>query len=126
MDDCQILCPPTRYFNGTYTHTYVGYECLHHLQVVIERRQVKSSEPIVLGLIDGTVRRQVPQDESKGTHVAPQSSVVQAVEAIGVGDGDIHLGLHQQLHYVVTLLGDGIMKGCVTLSILNNNRRLYT
>ena len=72
-------------------------------------------EPIVFCLIDGGAEREVGKDESNGSHVAPESRVVERIEAIVVGDGMVSLELKQQLNNVVTLLGDGIMKRSITL-----------
>ena len=55
---------------------------------------------------------------TQGPHVAPQGGVVQTVEPVAVGDRDVHVRLQQQLHHVVTLLGDGVVEGCVSLRVL--------
>ena len=44
--------------------------------------------------------------------------MVQGVEAIVVGDGDVSAGLQQHGQHVITLLADGVVQGCVTLRVL--------
>ena len=97
---------------------HMSNERLCHLQVVVEGSKMQRCEAVVLWLVDGAVRGQVGQDEPHGPHVAPQGGVVQAVEAVAVGEGDVHLALHQQLHHVVALLRDGVVEGRVSVSIL--------
>ena len=41
--------------------------------------------------------------------------MVEGIEAVVVGDGVVGLELEQQLNDVITLLGDGIVKGSVSL-----------
>lgn len=72
-------------------------------------------EAIVLGLVDGRAEGEVGQDEAYGAHVAPQGRVVEGIEAIVVGDSVVGLALNEKLDYVISLLGDGIMKWCVSL-----------
>ena len=86
--------------------------------MIVQRGQVQCCETIVLCLIDGGAEREVGKDESNGSHVAPERSVVEGIEAVVVGDGMVGLELKQQLNNVITLLGDGIMKRSITLRIL--------
>ena len=79
-------------------------------------------EAIILGLVDGAGGREMSEDEPHGTHVASESCVVQTVEAIVVGGGDVRLRLHQQLYHVVTLLGNGVMKGRIPFQVLQGTR----
>ena len=44
---------------------------------------------------------------------------MEAVEAVVVGDGVVGLALDEELDNVVSLLGDGVVKGRVSLGILN-------
>lgn len=76
-------------------------------------------EAIVLGLVDGAIWGEVGEDQPHGTHVPTQGGVVQTVEAVAIGHGDVDLcRFHQELHHVVTLLGNGVMEGRVALRIL--------
>ncbi len=106
--------------------SHTSNEGLCDLQVVVECREVESREPVVLWLVDGAGGGQVGQDEPHGTHVPPQGCMVQAVEAVAVGEGDVHLCLQQELDHVVSLLRDGVVEGCVTISILDKGRRCST
>ena len=76
---------------------------------------MQSRESVVLCLVDGGAYGEVGQDESNGSHVSPEGGVVEGIEAIVVGDGVVGLELEQQLNNVITLLGDGIVKGSVSL-----------
>ena len=79
---------------------------------------MQGGEAVVLGLVDGAGGRKMGEDEAHSAHVPPQSCMVQAVEAIVVGGRDVRLGLQQQLHHVVALLGYGVMEGRVSLQVL--------
>lgn len=50
--------------------------------------------------------------------VPTQCSMVQGVEAVVVGDGDVGSGLQQHRQHVVPLLTDGVVQRCVALRIL--------
>jgi hypothetical protein len=89
-------------------------QCLCYLDVIVKRGKVQRCEAIILCLIDGGADGEVGQDESNGSHVAPEGCVVEGIEAIVVGDGVVSLELQQQLNNVITLLGDGIVKRSVT------------
>lgn len=50
--------------------------------------------------------------------VPSQGSVMQGIEAVVVGDGDVSTGLQQHREHVVPLLADGVVQGCVSLRVL--------
>lgn len=83
--------------------------------MVVESSQVEGCESVIFGQVHRAGGRQVGQDESHGTHVATQSSMVEDIEPVVVGNGDVCFTLHQQLYHIISLLGDGIMEGRVTL-----------
>ena len=76
---------------------------------------MEGSEPVILGLVDRRTEGEVGQNIPDGSHVPPEGGVVEGVEPIVVGDGVVGLVLHQQVDNVVSLLGDGIVKGRVPL-----------
>ena len=95
--------------------TYVRNQGLCHLDVVVERGKMQRSEAIILGLVNGGAEREIGQDESYGAHVAPEGGMVQRVEPVAIGNGVVGLVLQKKLNDVITFLGDGIVKGRVTL-----------
>ena len=84
-------------------------ECLCHLEVVVEGGEMQRCKAIVLGFVHGAAGRQVLQDQSHSGRVAAQGGVVEAVEAVVVGQGHVGPGNQQQLHHVLPLLGDGVV-----------------
>ena len=106
-------------YEGATTH--VGNEDLGHLYVVVEGGQVESSEPVILRLVDRRTEGEVGENIPYGPHVPPEGGMVEGVEPVVVGDGVVGLVLHQQVDDVVALLGDGVVKGCVTLRVLSGN-----
>ena len=91
---------------------------LCHLDVVVEGGKVESREAVVLGLVDGGAEGEVCQDEADRSHVPSERSMVEGVEAVAIGDGVVGLALDQKLNNVIPFLGDGIVKGRVSLRIL--------
>ena len=71
-------------------------------------------EAIALGLVDGAGEREIGEDETHSTYVAPEGSVVQAVEVVVISCRDVSVSFYQEGDNVVTLLRDGIMQGCVS------------
>ena len=86
--------------------------------MVVQGCQVQSCEPIVLCLIDAVRWRQVGEDETHGSNVTPQGSMMEGVETIVVRDGNISTPFQQQGDYVIPLLRDGVMQGRVSFSVL--------
>ena len=70
-------------------HTCILNESLCNLQVVVQGRQVQGRESIVLGLIDAVCWGEVGEDQTHGSDVTPQSSMVEGIEAVVVRDGNI-------------------------------------
>ena len=50
--------------------------------------------------------------------IPSQGGVVQGVEAVVVGDGDVSAGLQQHRQHVVPLLADGVVQGRVSFRVL--------
>lgn len=53
--------------------------------------------------------------------VSSQGGVVQGVEAVVVGDGDVSASLQQHRQHVVSLLTDGVVQGGVALRVLHGD-----
>ncbi len=56
---------------------------------------MQGSESIILGFVHRARRREVSQDDADCSHVTPQSSMMEGVEAVVVGHGDIGLAFNQ-------------------------------
>ena len=98
---------------------------------------MEGSESVVFLVVHPTQSRQLGEDVAEGSNVTsewrererervtveplirdphiPKSSVVKAVEAVVIGDGDIGPSVKQQSNHVVSLLGDGVVERCVPL-----------
>lgn len=55
--------------------------------------------------------------------VPPQRRVMEGVEAVVVGDGDVGAGLQQNGQHVVSLLADGVVERRVSLRVLQRAQR---
>ena len=83
---------------------HVLYECLGDFEVVVESRQVQCREPVVFCLVDATSREQAGQEQTHGSGVPPQGSMMEGIEPIVVGDGYFSVSLQQQGDHIIYLL----------------------
>jgi hypothetical protein len=76
---------------------------------------MEGSESVVFLVVHPTQGRQLGEDVAEGSNVTSKSSMVKAVEAVVIGDGDIGPSVKQQSNHVVSLLGYGVVERCVPL-----------
>ena len=72
--------------------------------MVVESRQVQRRESVVFRLVDAASRDQVGQEQTHGSGVPPQGSMMEGIEPVVVGDDYFSTSLQQKGDHIISLL----------------------